>query len=488
MNVRLLNNIINTWAVLFLTSIGCVFGQEFDLQQVINHAQRFSYEAKAARTAFENAKRNYELQRINRYPSIKLSSTLPDFTRSIVPVTQDDGSELFREVSRASGRAEIGITQPIRWTGSQLFVKSSLQRIENFAPVQQGSFNATPFQIGFSQPIFNFNAMRWEDQMALLKWKEAQRKYLEAMEQTSIMAVERYFEYLVAQVATDIAKKSFENSDTLFKIGQGRYNLGKIAESELLQLELGFMNNDQARQQAVINAEVAASRLKLFLNIDQHQEVNLLFPKNIPVLIVDDSLALQEAKANNSFYINRMITLQQGKLDRQRIKANNGLNANLYASFGFTQQSDNIEGLYENAQNQQYLSLGFEVPILDWGKAKKQLAIADANYELLKENYTREHFRFEQEVLLHVKQFKMNNKRLEMAKKADEIAQKRFEVTYNRYKIGKIGILDLTMAQQSQEEAKRGYLNALRTYWMDYYKLRLLTLYDFKQNTKIAID
>ena len=35
-------------------------------------------------------------------------------------------------------------------------------------------------------------------------------------------------------------------SFTIFKIAEGRYNLGKIAENELLQLELNLMNSRQS--------------------------------------------------------------------------------------------------------------------------------------------------------------------------------------------------------------------------------------------------
>jgi outer membrane protein TolC len=58
-------------------------------------------------------------------------------------------------------------------------------------------------------------------------------------------------------------------------------------------------------------------------------------------------------------------------------------------------------------------------------------------------------------------------------------------VAYNRYRIGRITIENLYIAQQEKDQALTQFVNALRGYWMAYYDLRRLTLYDFEADHPI---
>ena len=43
-----------------------------------------------------------------------------------------------------------------------------------------------------------------------------------------------FFSLALAQINKQIAEMNYSNADTLFRIAQGRYQLGTIAEDELL--------------------------------------------------------------------------------------------------------------------------------------------------------------------------------------------------------------------------------------------------------------
>jgi len=67
----------------------------------------------------------------------------------------------------------------------------------------------------------------------------------------------------------------------------------------------------------------------------------------------------------------------------------------------------------------------------------------------------------------------------------DTVAEKRFEVAKNRYVIGKIGVSDLYIAQNEKDQALDAYVQALRSYWANYYRLRRVTLYDFVEKSAL---
>ncbi len=53
-----------------------------------------------------------------------------------------------------------------------------------------------------------------------------------------------------------------------------------------------------------------------------------------------------------------------------RAKANAGLKADIYLRFGLTQTADKLKDAYRNPLDQQYVSLGITLPILDWARGK----------------------------------------------------------------------------------------------------------------------
>jgi outer membrane protein TolC len=77
---------------------------------------------------------------------------------------------------------------------------------------------------------------------------------------------------------------------------------------------------------------------------------------------------------------------------------------------------------------------------------------------------------------------------LETSQKAQEIAIKRYDITKKRFVLGKITITDLNLALQEKDRSVLQYLNSLENFWVDYYTLRRLTLYDFIENKKIEVN
>jgi hypothetical protein len=49
-------------------------------------------------------------------------------------------------------------------------------------------------------------------------------------------------------------------------------------------------------------------------------------------------------------------------------------------------------------------------------------------------------------------------------------------------------VLELNNAQIDNDTAKKGYFSALRNYWVNYYQLRKMTLYDFQNNQLLIFD
>ena len=121
--------------------------------------------------------------------------------------------------------------------------------------------------------------------------------------------------------------------------------------------------------------------------------------------------------------------------------------------------------------------------------SKGGIKIAESNQDLVKTAVQQDRIDFEQNIYLSVMQFAMQKKQLAIAAKSDTVAQERYKVTHERYLIGKVNdVLELNNAQIDNDNARLNYFKTLRDYWINYYNLRKLTLYDFQENELIMLN
>jgi outer membrane protein len=175
----------------------------------------------------------------------------------------------------------------------------------------------------------------------------------------------------------------------------------------------------------------------------------------------------------------------QAKRGISEAKLLNGPGANLDASFGFNQSAPTVDSAYRNLLQRQRFQMGLNIPLIQWGarSASVQAAVADQRRVTALARVGRE--QVAQEAHFAALGLSQARRNLAVSAKADTVAQKRFEVAYNRYVIGRIGIDNLYIAQNEKDQAVNQYLQALRSYWTAYYRLRQVTLYDFEGNVAI---
>lgn len=447
-----------------------------------------SLDAISAKHRFRSSYWEFRTFRTQYLPMLKLNSTAPSLSKSIIKYTTVEGTDIFVQQSVASYSSELSLNKIIGFTGGQVYVKTGLERLDNFSDSTYSTFMSNPVTIGLSQPILAFNPYRWDNKIQPVKYEEAKRRYLEDVEQINITAINNFFDLMQAQLSLRIAEINQANYDTLYRIAQGRYNLGKIAENELLQLELSFLRAKSDAESAQLSYQMNISKLKSFLRLPENTEIELLLPSGVRELKVDLQKAMGEAKSNRSdvFAFERSMLEAESEVHRARLE--NRFNANLYAEYGLTQSAKDLETVYKDPQEGEMLAFGIQIPILDWGLARGKIKMAESNRELVRTSIEQQKIVFDQDIFLKVMQFNMQQNQLNLAAKADTVSQKRYFVTKQRYLIGKIDITDLNIAQTETDNAQLGYVSALRSFWRSYFELRKMTLFDFMEGKKIEVD
>lgn len=458
-------------------------------QEVVALAKEQSPRYRYASVLLQNRQWQYKTYRSNFFPQLNLSGILPEYNQTIEPRLTDNGSLIFINTHNASSSTQLSLGQEIWPTGGYISINSQLKRIDDFrADINRTRYSSVPATITVRQPLFGYNNLYWDRKISPLRYEEAKRDYWEEMEGISQEATTHFFNLLLSQISYQIAQKNVANNDTLYALAEQRFTAGKIPENELLQMELTLLNSLQNLDQTTLDVEANTLKLRTYLGVAEDYAIQLIPPYDIPQFEVDEAVALEQAHKNSQ----KIISFQREILEADRrmaqAKGQTGFRADLFASFGLTQQALELHEAYNDPSQQQRIRIGFNMPLMDWGRTESQIGTAKANQTLVKANVELKKNNFDQEIYLHVKRFKVLRKQMTGARRADEIAEKRYALTKAGYLEGQVSILDLNVATEERDKASRSYISSLRNFWLAYYTLRRLTLYDFELKLPLRLD
>ena len=454
------------------------------MSDVIRMAQESSPQAVQARNSFESAWLSYRSYKAEMLPSLSLSSS-PSLNRTTNYVTLPDGSEQYVRSNSMRNNVSLDLTQNIWLTGGQISLSSNLSRLDQLGDNSTHSYYTQPLQLTISQSLNGYNTFKWSRKMEPIEYRMARKQYAETMELVASQATSVFFNMVSAQTDLDIARLNMAATDTLYTYGLGRYNIGTITENELLQLELNKLNQETSIMSSEMSFDDAVDQLRNFLNLTSDTQIEVITTDSIPHFTVPLDQAMELARQNSpdieSMELNRLSS--ESNLAYYQSQA--GFKASVYLSLGLAQTADELPESFHNLNDEQSVRVSISIPILDWGRARGRVRIAQNNLELTNMRIEQNQVNFEKTVARTVNQFNMQERQVEIAKRTMTTAQHRYEVARHLYVNGNSTILDLNSAITAKDSAYRGYISALSRYWQLYYTIRSLTGYDFMNNELI---
>jgi len=476
---------------LFTTMLPAQTAHVFTMTDVIALAKHQSPDAYIAKHQFRSQFWQYRSFQATKLPQMSLSATTPSYNRSIDGVQQPDGTVNYLERQYLDTYGSVNIRQQVGFSGGEVFLTSGLRRYDNISENTTGtSYTSIPIvNVGFSQPLFQYNDYKWAKKIEPMRYEEARRNYLETMERISERAVTEFFSLLSAQIDLQIAQKNMAAYDTLFTLSKGRFQMGKIPETDLLQIELQLLQATSNVENCKINYDNQLIQFKSFLRLQDKFPVTIVPPQIESFLLLNVEEVLLKAAANSSTALAFQRRMIEAESSLNRSKMEGRFDANLYASFGLTATGDKIYDAYHNATDQQQVRVGLSVPIYDWGVARGKIKMAESNLELTQTQVRQEELDWMQDIYVKVARFNMQQQQLTIAAKSDTIAQKSYTLTQQRYVAGKeVTFLDINNAQVQSDNALKNYFNVMMNYWRSYYELRRLTLFDWERRQELRFN
>ena len=457
------------------------------LERTIAIAADSSLEAFRSKNVYQSSYWEYVAFKAGRLPSLTLNLTPAQYFRYIAKrYDSETNQDVFRQQQSYEAYGGLSIVQNFDLLGGTFFMNTNLDYIHNFGLNTNNQFTSVPVQIGYQQDLFGYNAFRWEKKIKPVKYEKARKQLVYDIENTAGTAASYFFALAMAQTEFELAQENINNTDTLYRIGEERFKIAAISQSDLLTLNLDKINAVNTYKNAEINLKRAMFALSSYLNLDHNTVITLQLPSYPKSMEISADKALEEARSNNP----EMLGYEQDILEKQqevdRTHKESLFNASLNASVGFNQFASTLRDVYRNPSRQDIVSFSISIPLIDWGVRKGRYNMAKNNLNVSQITAQQGELQIEEDVIMTVGDFNIQKDMIQSAEEALEIADQAYKQTQQRFVIGKADINSLTLSRQRQQEARRNYIQALENYWVSYYKIRKLTLYDFEYNMPIV--
>ncbi|MCH1551950.1 MAG: TolC family protein, partial [Balneolaceae bacterium] len=172
----------------------------FGLEQSIEYAKLNSPLSRAARYALLSAKWRFRSFRADLLPSISLTGDAPNYNKSIFSNTLDDGTVTFSSRTQSEASLGVSIDQNIMPTGGRLSLSSGLTRLGIFQSENTYLWQSTPLVASYRQPLNQFNSLKWRAITEPLRYRIAQKQYVEDLENLAFTVTQSFFDLLLAKI------------------------------------------------------------------------------------------------------------------------------------------------------------------------------------------------------------------------------------------------------------------------------------------------
>ncbi len=470
--------------ILCVNTASVLYGQEvvLTLDRAIAIAADSSLQAFRNESEYLSGYWEFRNFKAGRLPSLSLNLTPAQYYRDFTSRYDfENNVDVYRKQESFYAGGALQVNQNFDLLGGRFTLDSRLGYLRNRGVDTYSQFSSVPVRLGYSQELLGYNPFKWERRIEPLKYQKVKRKYLYSREEISETATEHFFALAMAQAEYDLARESVTYADTLYATGERRHRIASISKADLLTLKLDVVNARNALENASIALKRAMFSLASYLNFDKSTAIRLTLPLHPRVNTITVDEALSMARENNPDLIEMQQRILEAQQQVDKTSREAMFNASVNASVGFNQVADNLGEAYRDLLQQDIVTLSVSIPLVDWGIRKGKRNIARNNLNVNRVTARQKEVSVEEEVIMTVSDFNVRVQLIASAREALDLADLAYQETRQRFMIGQSDINSLTLSQNRQQSAQQNYVTALKNYWLSYFKIRKLTLYDFEK-------
>jgi outer membrane protein TolC len=452
------------------------------LEDALSIALKESYGIKSAGYSLISSQKTLEAAKLGLRTSVNMEFDLPRYARTLSSqFNPSTGIEEFFEVGYTTFESRLFFSQPIVFTNGTFSLVGSLWRRDQFKQDQDIPIDYyTNLSLRLRQPLFTFNSLSANLSRAEINLKKSERNYTRAKRGVIYDVTSGFYRLYQAKKNVEITREKVNQTKASYNTAANKFKAGLIAEVEALQLEVDLASSKNELLNAERNFNEEKDEFKLLIGLPLEESIDVIAEIDYSPIEVNVETAIEYAITNRSELLNAESDIDLRNLAVDEVDSRGNISALLSANFGINKNDNTFRDIFRDFAEDRSLVLTLSVPVVDWGRNRREVESAKADLDLAILYYSNQKQQVQKEIIAIVNKIESAKARVEVLSKSVEVAQKSYDISLARFQAGTITSFDLSQMQLRLTDAKTNSLNALIDYKLSVADLARKTLHDFE--------
>lgn len=398
-------------------------------------------------------------------------------------------SQWFTNESMTSS-GTFRVDQPILYTDGKISLinqfgwQSNTSEIQGVTNENKAFFNN--LNLSLTQPLFTYNRTKLQIKNLELDNENAMLSY--AMQRLTLEKnVSQYFyNVYLAQMSLSIKKEELANTEKSHDIIKNKVEAGLAAREELYQSEVNLASSKSAVESGRVTLENAKDMFKQYIGMDIFEEISVMTDVTVTPIEVDGKKALDHGLASRMELRQRQINVETSQFDLITVRASNEFKGDMVLSMGLSGDDPSMQNIFDKSTKSPRVSLGFNIPIFDWGQRQARIRAQEAVINSQKLNLSNQETQIKIDIRQVVRNLTNLKNQIGIALQNQQNSQLTYDINLERYKNGDLTSMDLNLFQVQLSDKKMAYAQSLINYKVELLNLKIQSLFDFTTNEAVV--
>ncbi len=438
----------------------------------------------------------YNLERTTESLNAQRAALKSQFSLNVNPLDYSNSRKFDTRLSQwftnksTTSAGTFRVDQPILLTDGKISLmnqfgwQSNSSEILGVTNENKAFFNN--LNLSLTQPLFTYNRTKMGIKNLELDNENAMLSY--AMQRLTLEKNVSQFFYNVylAQMSLTIKQEELVNTEKSHEIIKNKVEAGLSAKEQLYQSEVNLSTSKSGVESARVNLENAKDQFKQYIGMDIVKEISVMTDVAVTPIVVDGKKALAHGLASRMELRQRQINVETSQFDLITVKASNEFRGDMVLSMGLSGDDPTLTNIFDRSTKSPRISLGFNIPIFDWGQRKARIRAQEAVINSQKLNLTNQQTQIQIDIRQVVRNLSNLKNQIEIALQNQKNSQLTYDINLERYKNGDLTSMDLNLFQVQLSDKKMGYAQSLINYKVELLNLKIQSLFDFTTNEAIV--
>jgi outer membrane protein len=381
------------------------------------------------------------------------------------------------------------VDQPILYTDGKISLVNQFGWQSNTSSVSSGGANKSYFNnlnLSLTQPLFTYNRTKLQIKNLELDNENAMLSY--AIQRLTLEKNVSQFFYNVylAQMSLSIKQEELANTEKSHEIIKNKVDAGLAAKEELYQSEVNLATAQSGVESGRVSLENAKDQFKQYIGMDIFEEMSVMTDVAVTPIEVDAKKALEHGLASRMELRQRQISVETSQFDMITVKGLSEFKGDMILSMGLAGDNPSLGNIFDKPTKSPRVSLGFNVPIFDWGQQKARVRAQEAVINSQKLNLSNQEIQIKMDIRQVIRNLSNLKNQIGIALQNQQNSQLTYDINLERYKNGDLTSMDLNLFQVQLSDKKMGYAQSLINYKIELLNLKIQSLFDFSTNEAVV--